>query len=152
MFYMKCGNQLNETAVFCDKCGTPTGIKETSIANSSADGNSITYTNSEAETETLFLDMMNSIPVMQKIKENENEIEEITKQKERAEKLLGKNLGIVGKVVRGYFVLMIICVPLVLMGGSWSNGNPAPGIIGTIFGAAILVGGIIGYNIFKKKI
>ena len=62
---------------------------------------------------------------------------------------MGKNLGIVGKILRIYLLLIVICAPLVMMTGGWSK-NAATGIAGTVFGAAILVGVIFGYRKFKS--
>ena len=90
MFCKKCGNQLSDDAAFCVKCGTPTGLNESGISENVTGENAIQYSTSDGEAEALILDMMNSVPVMQKIKENENEIEENEKKKASAEKTIGK--------------------------------------------------------------
>ena len=101
MFCKKCGNKIEDSAVFCPACGTDqsNGLTVSGAA-------SVGFSNNSNEREAVIAQATNCLPVMTSMKENEDKIEGLEEEIEKYEKK--------GKISYAIFIY-IICLFIVGM-------------------------------------
>ena len=99
MFCKKCGNKIDDGAVFCPACGT-----DQSAELSVSSGANISFSNNSQERDAILAQATNCLPVMTSMKENEDKIESLDDEIEKYEKK--------GKIIYAIFIY-IVCFLIV---------------------------------------